>query len=150
MNQHQRINQEFEHQYELLRDAITVSPTSLAHGAYEQFATGEEDLHVQYCSLEHLKHMARVFLRGRKDHDGEENDAYASQGDLDFGTSFSGKLQDRYPLPRKKGEEPAYKLRSELTPYERAWNVAQLRKSAKARQEHSDALEAEGMAANAA
>ena len=151
MNQHQRINQELERQYEMLRDATIVMPTALAHGAFEQFTTGEEDLHIQYASLEHLKHMARVFLAKRKDPDGDENEAHNAQGDLDLGIpAFSGKLQDRYPLRRKSGEEPAYKLRHELSEDERAWNVQQLRKSAKARQEHADALEAEGLAQAAA
>ena len=71
-------------------------------------------------------------------------------GELDLGVSFSGKLQDRYPLPRKAGEEAAYKLRSHLTPEERRWNVMQLRKSAHARLEHADALEAEGQIIGAA
>lgn len=144
MNQHQRITQEFARQYEMLRDATIISPASLAHGVYEEFTTGEEDLHIQYASLQHMKHMARVFLARQKDADGEDNPAHAMQGDLDLGVGFSGKLQDRYPLPRKEGEEPVYKLRSELTELERAWNVKQLRKSAQARQEHADALEAEG------
>lgn len=150
MNQHQRITQEFARQYEMLRDATIISPASLAHGVYEEFTTGEEDLHIQYASLEHMKHMARVFLARQKDADGDENPTHAMQGDLDLGIGFSGKLQDRYPLPRKAGEEPVYKLRSELTELERAWNVKQLRKSAQARQEHADALEAEGQLKGAA
>jgi len=150
MNQHQRINQEFAVQYEMYRDAIVVSPASLAQGAFEEFTSGDEDLHIQYASLEHLKHMARVFLASQKNADGDNNSAHATQGDLDLGVAFSGKLQDRYPLPRKAGEEPAYKLRSELTELERAWNVQQLRKSADARAEHADALEAEGQARDAA
>lgn len=150
MNQHQRITRELERQYELLRDAAIVFPSALAQGVYEHFMHGDEDLHIQYASLEHFKHMARVFLAKRKDADGDENDAHSAQGNFDLGTSFSGQLQDRYPLPRKQGEEPAYKLRSELTDDERAWNVRQLRKSAKARQEHADALEAEGQIKGAA
>lgn len=146
MNQHQRINQEFTRQYALMGEAILVSPTALAHSVQEVFMTGEEDLHIQYASLEHLKHMARVFLASQKDADAERSEAYVSQSSFDLGVEFSGKLQDRYPLPRKAGEEPVYKLRSELTPQERAWNVSQLRKSAMARQEHADALEAEGAA----
>lgn len=73
----------------------------------------------------------------------EESEAY-TQGELDLGISFSGKLQDRYPLPRKKGEEPAYKLRLMLTPEEREWNALQLHKSGLARIEHANALRAEG------
>lgn len=143
MNQHQRIMGEFARQYEGFSEAVIVSPSALAHAVFTSFASGDEETHVAYCSLEHLKQMARGYLRGRHDADGEENPAHNAQGELP-GISFSGKLQDRYPLPRKAGEEPVYKRREHLTDDERAWNVQQLRKSAKARQEHADALEAEG------
>ena len=144
MNQHQQINGEFDRQYAFLDGAIIISPSALAHRVFETFCTGDEEPHIQYTSLEHLKHMARVYLAKRKDADGELNAAHSAQDEMDFGVTFSGKLQDRYPLPRKAGEEPVYKLRSELTEDERAWNVNQLRKSARARLEHADALEAEG------
>lgn len=150
MNQHQQINAEFERQYTFLSDAISIMPSALAHRVFETFSTGDEEPHIQYASLEHLKHMARVFLARRKDADGDMNEAHSAQPEFDLGISFSGKLQDRYPLPRKADEEPAYKLRAELTPDERAWNVSQLRKSARARLEHADALEAEGQMAGAA
>jgi hypothetical protein len=150
VNQHQRIVNEMTSQYEAFSDAIIVSPTGLAHRVFDAFSSGEEELHIQYASLEHLKHMARVFLAKRKDPDADESEAYARQGALDLGVSFSGKLQDRYPLPRKEGEEPVYKLRHELTEEERAYNVASLRKAGRARLEHADALEAEGMKAHAA
>jgi hypothetical protein len=143
MNLHQHINAEIERQYEAMRGAILISPTALAHRVFEGFSTGEEDPHVQYTSLEHLKQMVRGYLAKSKEPDGDDSDAYV-QASLDLGITFSGKLQDRYPLPRKAGEEPVYKLRSELTADERAWNVALLRKSGQARLEHADALAAEG------
>lgn len=145
MNQHQKIMGEMAVIYEGIREAAIVGPGALASRVYDAFATGEEEPHIQYASIEHLKHMARVFLARHHDADGDDNPAHKVQGELP-GISFSGQLQDRYPLPRKPGEEPAYKLRSQLTAEERAWNVQQLRKSAKARQEHADALEAEGQA----
>jgi hypothetical protein len=142
MSQHSQIIAEFSRQYELMRDAEIVGPGSLALGAYHVFCSGDEPANIQYCSLEHLKAMARKFLAARKTPDGEENEAHGLQGDL-----FSGALQDRYPLPKGPGEEPAYKRRDLLTPDERAWNAEQLRKSAKARLKHADALEAEGLLA---
>lgn len=150
MNQHQQINAEFERQYAFLSDAISIMPSALAHRVFETFCTGDEEPHIQYASLEHLKHMARVFLARRKDADGDLNEAHPAEPELDLGVSFSGKLQDRYPTPRTGDEEPAYKLRSQLTPEEREWNVKQLRKSARARLEHADALEAEGQLGAAA
>jgi hypothetical protein len=150
MNQHQRIMEEIARYYEFLDEAVVVSPSSLAHRAFESFSTGKEEAHIQYASLEHFKQMSREFLRRRKTPDGEENEAHAAQGDLDLGARFSGKLQDRYPIPRQNGEEPAYKRRFDLTPEERRWNVRQLRRSAGARMEHADALEAEGQLVAAA
>lgn len=144
MNQHQRIVIEMARVYDEFMDAVLVSPSGLAHRVFEVFARGDEELHIQYVSLEHLKQMARAFLRRRLDADGEESEAYGGQDSLPFGTSFSGHLQPRYPTPHAPGDEPVYKLRLHLTPEERAWNVEQLRKSGRARLEHADALEAEG------
>lgn len=149
MNLHQKIIIELDRQYDFLAGAILISPSALAHRVFETFCTGEEEPHIQYTSLEHLKHMARVFLAKRKDADGDESEAYA-QPELDLGISFSGKLQDRYPIPRKAGEEPVYKLRSQLTPEEREWNAVQLEKAGMARIEHANALRAEGQMAGAA
>lgn len=150
MNQHQRIMGEMAAQYEAFSDAVIVAPSGLAHRVFESFCSGEEEEHIQYASLEHLKHMARVFLAKRKDPDADESEAYVRQGSLDLDVSFSGRLQDRYPLPRKDGEDPAYKQRHLLTSEERAFNVALLRKSGRARLHHADALEAEGMKESAA
>lgn len=143
MNQHQRVMGEIARQYESFSSAVIVTPSALAHRALEAFCSGNEDPHIQWASLEHFKQMSREFLRRTKDVEGEDNDAHAAQGEM-FGGRFSGALQDRYPLPRKQGDEPSYKLRLHLTPEERAWNVRMLRRSAEARMEHADALEAEG------
>lgn len=145
MSQHQQIVTEIERQYEKLQGAIVVGPKALAFKVYQHFAKGAVEPHIQYASVEHLTAMARRFLARRNDPDSDENEVYGGQGSL-----FSGQLQDRYPLPRKSGEEPMYKRRLLLTPEERAWNVEQLRKSAKSRQEHADALEAEGRGREAA
>lgn len=141
---HHQIREEMARQYAIFEDAILVSPSGLAHRVFETFAHGDEDARIQYVSLEHLKQMARAFLRRQNDPDSDESDAYAAQGSL-----FSGVLQDRYPLPRRGDEEPAYKLRAHLTDEERAWNVEQLRKAAGARLKHADALEGEGRSAAA-
>lgn len=139
---HQQIREEIARQYEAFGGAIIVSPSGLAHRVFEVFSSGGEDARIQYVSVEHLKHMARQFLRKRHDPDSDESEAYDAQGSL-----FSGALQDRYPIPRKSGEEPVYKLRQFLTDEERAWNVEQLRKSAGARLRHADALEGEARSA---
>lgn len=140
MTQHQQIVSEMERQYEALRDAILVGPKALAYKVYQHFSDGPVDAHIQYASIEHMTAMARKFLAKRNDPDDDDNEVYGGQQAF----SFSGQLQDRYPVPRKQGEEPLYKKRGQLTREERAWNVDQLRKSARSRQEHADALEAEG------
>lgn len=143
MTQHEQIQRELTLAYEAMREADIVGPGSLAFAVYQNIATGDEAAGVQYTSVEHLKAMARKFLARRNDADGDQNQAHPDQEEF----SFSGQLQDRYPLPRKRGEEPVYIKRHLLTEEQRAWNVEQLRKSARARLAHADALEAEGVQA---
>lgn len=145
MTQHHNIVAELERQYVALKDAVLVGPKALAYKAYATFAKDEKgevrnvDPNLQYASVEHITNMARRFLSKKNDPDGDDNEVYGEQGAF----SFSGQLQDRYPVPHGRGEEPLYKKRSHLTAEERAWNVQSLRKSARSRQEHADALEAE-------
>ena len=137
MNLHAAITTDIHGVVEALSGADIISPTHVARELQERYAGGALDPHIRYTSLEHLKQMARRVLSGRYAH--ESDDSEAHQGEL-----FSGHLQSRYPIPRKSGDEPAYKLRSALTFDERAWNVRSLRGSANARLLHADALEAEG------
>lgn len=129
------------------RDAAIISPTAVASAVLGNFKADEKvEVHIEYASLEHLKHIARRILAGRFEDEGEDNPVYGGeQGEL-----FSGHLQERYPVPRRQGIEPQYKLRSLLTAAERAWNVRILRKSADARMAHADALEAEARSARTA
>lgn len=148
MSQHQQIMNEFQVQYAKLGDAIVVGPKALAFAVYRHFREGRKETvepHIEYASIEHLSNMARRFLAKHNDPTADDNEVYGAQGVL-----FSGKLQDRYPIPRHPGEEPLYKKRCDLTADERAWNVEQLRKAARSRQEHADALEAEGQGRRAA
>lgn len=142
MTEHQQIFEEFERQYARLKGAVTVSPSALAYKVYDAFRDKSHPVepHIQYTSIEHLKNMASRFLAKKNDPKADDNEVYDQSS-----FEFSGQLQARYPIPRKKGEEPAYKLREHLTAEERAWNVNSLRKSARSRLEHADALEAEGM-----
>lgn len=121
---------------ERLSGAALISPSALAWAVLSDIAGDDLDPIVQYACLEHFKAMARKALAGRFTAEGEENPAHGD--DL-----FSGSLQDRYPLRHQAGQEPVYKRRDLLTAEERAWNVQQLRKSARARLQHADALEAE-------
>lgn len=115
--------------------ADIITPASLAQAVQGKYLNRQVDPHIEYASLEHLKQIARSVLSGRLDADSDDNDVY--QGEL-----FSGRLQTRYPIPRKAGTEPAYKLREALTDKEIAWNTATLRRTGEARLMHADALEA--------
>jgi len=135
MSLHEEVAAALQREIDSLGAAIALSPTTLALAVQRHFSDAQIEPHVQYTSLEHLKQMARRALAGRYEPEGEENEAH--QGDL-----FTGHLQDRYPVPRVKGDEPIYKHRDALTVAELAWNVDQLRKSAAARLRHADALQA--------
>ena len=123
--------------------ADIITPASLAISVQNQFVKGRLEPHIEYTSLEHFKQLARKVLSAKHDADSDENEVY--QGEL-----FSGLLQTRYPLPRQAGEEPAYKLLEFMSPSEIAWNVKTLRRSAEARLQHADALEAWALSRGAA
>lgn len=135
MSLHEEITAAFQIEIEALGVAVVLSPTSLALAVQRRFIEQRVEPHIEYTSLEHLKQMARRALARRYDTEGDENEAH--QGEM-----FAGQLQDRYPLPKQAGDEPSYKLRGLMTAEEVAWNVKQLRKSATARLEHADALQA--------
>ena len=143
MTQHSQVMAAFGRHIEALSGAVAIMPSSLAWAVYQEIVHDEVDPILEWACLQHLKTLARNALAGRYLPDGEENAAH--QGDL-----FSGALQERYPLPRTQGQEPTYKRRDQLTAEEREWNVRQLRKSAQARLEHADALEAEALQESAA
>jgi hypothetical protein len=134
MSLHEEISVAIQREIDSMGDAIALSPTSLAIAVQRSYAS-EIEPHVQYTSLEHLKQIARSVLSRRFDADAEESDAY--QGEM-----FAGQLQSRYPTPRGTGGEPIYKAREHLSASELTWNITQLRKSAAARLEHADALQA--------
>lgn len=139
MSLHEDINAAIQDEITAMGDAHVLSPSSLALAVQRRFAgpAGIAQPHIQYASLEHLKQMARKALARNFEPDSDETSAY--QGEM-----FSGQLQDRYPIPRKAGHEPQYKLRHQLDGNELQWNIALLRKSAAARLQHADALQAWG------
>jgi hypothetical protein len=85
------------------------------------------------CHLQ-LRQMARQFCRKKFD------PAEATEDDL-----FEGTLQPRYPRHSANAEdEPEYILLDFLTSDDVDFNVARLRKEARAKLKHADALEAFG------
>lgn len=143
MNMHEQIRVDMQAIIDGQCGIEIISPTSLALALQGQYEPGELEPHIKFSSLEGMKQIARGVLSGR--YEAESDDGESLNGEL-----FSGHLQTRSPVPRKRGEEPVYKLRSSLSSDERAWNVRSLRASARARLLHADALEAEGQFLDAA
>ncbi|GIK83037.1 MAG: hypothetical protein BroJett024_41420 [Alphaproteobacteria bacterium] len=137
MSLHEEIGAAIQREIDSMGDAIALSPTSLALAVQRSFDAASIEPHIAYTSLEHLKQMARRVLARNFDTTGEDGDARELQGEM-----FAGQLQDRYPVPRAGAAEPIYKRRDALTRSELEWNIRQLRKSAAARLEHADALQA--------
>jgi hypothetical protein len=88
------------------------------------------------CHLE-LRQIARAKLRKRFDPTAIADDAADAEPDF-----FPEKLQDRYPIPRKRGEEPTYRKLTELSDEEARYNVDRMRKASGALGRHADRLEA--------
>lgn len=137
MSLHEQIARAMTRYIEDRADCTILAPAAVAVATYRTFAADEVEPHIEYASLEHLKHMARRLLAKRFDHESDENPVYEEQGEL-----FSGHLQERYPAARKAGEEPTYKRLEAMNDDDFAWNLRALRRSAKARALHADALEA--------
>ena len=128
-------------------NAAELSPTTLAVNVHRLFDPNEiVELHIAYASIEHIKQIAREVLRNSFDGlpADEQKESVESANPTYQNDMFSGLLQERYPvlLNRKKGDDPIYKLRRFMSIDEVAACIAQLRKSAVARMQHADALEA--------
>jgi hypothetical protein len=126
---------------ETIRNVITdnlhvdiLSPTFIALQVLDHYGKPER-AHIFHLSFEQAKQMARSELRAKFEPDGELNETH--QGDM-----FSGLLQERYPVPTPRGQDPQYKYLRLLTVEELDWNIASLEKSADARVQHARALRA--------
>lgn len=133
---HEQILSDIQREIDSFPSMATLSPTVVASAVLKRMHERPLEAKIEYASLEHLKQIARGALGGRYDPDrGDASVAY--QADM-----FTGHLQPRYPLPRKRGLDPQYKPLDALSSDEADWNVALLRKSGTARLRHADALQA--------
>ena len=55
---------------------------------------------------------------------------------------FPETLQERYPIARKRGEDPTYRRLDELEEADVSYNTGRMRKAASALDRHADRLEA--------
>ena len=109
-----------------------VRPDWVATAALKELdPTGATPYDVQYPALMELKQTARRVLRGKF----ESEDGSIDQHEL-FPT-----LQRMYPTPTARGENPVYLKLELLTQDQALWNVNRLRREAKTKQKHADALE---------
>ncbi len=104
-------------------------------GATEQLTDVlRAEYNVRVAAILELRQMARAICRQRI---AEEQEKAESHGD----TLFEMQLQPRYPAERD-GDE-VYVLREKLTLDERQAIISRLRKEARAKLAHAEALEAE-------
>lgn len=121
--------------YESHSDRPSVSPAWLATEAMEtiQFPRGLHEVGYEGCHLQ-FRQIARSFCRRHFD------PTETVENDL-----FPETLQQRYPLsPNETDEEPTYVLLDRLGQSDLLYNVTRLRKEARAKLSHADALEAWG------
>ena len=116
-------------------DRPSMHPAWLANEAM-QVINFSRDLHELGYQAAHLqfRQIARSICRKHFD------PAERSESDL-----FPETLQQRYPRAVSGFEEPEYVLLELMEPRDIAFNVARLRKEAKAKLKHADALEAWGL-----
>jgi hypothetical protein len=116
-------------------DRPTLNPAWLATEAMQAIGFARDLNEIGYlgCHLQ-FRQIARSFCR--KHFEPEQSD----EPDL-----FPGTLQQRYPRrPATEEEEPVYVLLDLLDEDDVAYNVTRLRKEARAKLAHADALEAWG------
>ena len=126
--------------YEINRNVVAIDPEFIANGAMEiiRFARSLHPVGWVGCNM-HCRQLARAFCRRNFDPVEAAIDNLTIQGEF-----FPDTLQDRYPRKRQKpGEEPVYVLRDHLTEEDRWEAISRMRKTSRALQRHSDALETE-------
>ena len=136
MSQHNQITQYMNQKINQLGNVESISPSYLASMISADY--GDEKTHpiMSYMAYEHAKSIARKLLANKFSIDATDSRSYSSeQQEL-----FTGILQERYPVRVNKGQDPQYKPLSYLSESDLDWNINQLRKSAKARIAHADAL----------
>lgn len=133
MSLHEQIAADITHVIEQHDGVDAISASSVALILHDRYGGSEAEPHLGYASLEHLKQMARSRL-------GKRYGAATSAPNEAQGELFANALQERYPVPTPKGEDPVYKLTSALTHDEILWNASRLEKAGKTLLAHSRAL----------
>lgn len=133
MTQESELNEAIRHVYEKNINKGSISPSWMATQAMNEIGFPRELHEIGYsgCHLQ-FRQIARSFCR--KHFEPEET----VENDL-----FGDTLQERYPLRQTEDmQEPAYVLLDLLPRQDLLYNVERLRKEARAKLRHADALEA--------
>lgn len=118
-----------------LNGVEVISPASVAQKVQDRFAAPGLDACTAYASLEHYKQMSRKALA-------KTFDKVADLGEAEQPDMFSGRLQQRYPVPIKAGGQPVYKRLEAMTPDDLQFNVDRFFKAGRALTLHARALQA--------
>jgi hypothetical protein len=135
MSVHERITTAIHQIIEQQSAARDISPNAVAALLVVRFSEHELEPEIEFGCFEHFKEMARKSLAGRFDNRAADNDD--GEDELPI---FSGQLQQRYPLPHKRGEDSVYRRLEELTPTEMRWNGQRFLKAGRALVAHGHAL----------
>lgn len=135
MTPHEKIVASIQEIITELDGVEVISPASVAQRVQDRFAGDGLDDCTAYASLEHYKQMSRKALG--KSFDKLDEAAGAEQPDL-----FSGRLQQRYPVQIKPGEQPMYKRLEAMTGQELQFNIDRFFKAGRALTMHGRALQA--------
>lgn len=136
----ERLNSIIRMKYNSLDNAgvEVIFPDDLAHETFKEIdPETDSPALVRIAALLELKQLARAICRQRQ----ADSERESEQAGL-----FEFQLQERYPAQRGASEDgptDGYVLRARLTIEERRKNINRLRREARAKISHADALEAE-------
>ncbi len=113
---------------ESFKDDKDISPSVLATAALLKLDPEKKTIPIIYIAAHlELRQISRQILAGHQDR----------RDDYEYLLLEDG-LQDRYPIARKKDEEPLYRKRNELTDADKEFTLMALSKKAAGYQRHYD------------
>lgn len=135
MTIHKDIDAVIREEMSRLDGVVSLSYTPVAKAALDRFSDGKLSPHIEYAALEYFKAATRKVMV--KDYGPDISQATITP---DQGEMFSGRLQARYPVKTKRGQDPIYKRLENLTNEELLWLERQFHKLGKSCIAHGDAI----------
>ena len=113
---HHQVRQQMLQIIDATAAAVDISPTTVAIKTQDHYRNHADlEVHLEFASLEHFKQMARGLLANKHDPLVRLMDPNIDDASIDM---FAEHLQERYPLPRRKGEpkrDPIYRRREAIS-----------------------------------